>query len=470
MSLYIQQSLETQQTVTPQLVMTNELLNMSSVELEQAAAEKVEENPALEMIEHERCPLCGTPLRGKKHCPYCRNRRTPSNNGSEHEGWNYQDYTTYRWDEEGTDPIARIPDGPSLGEYLMWQISPLLSPDDLSMAQYLIDSLDGHGLLSAAIAQEVATRFNAPLEHVEAIIGKIHELEPWGIGARSPQEALLIQLEHLRAEGKHHPLAQAIISRWESFLKTPASALAKELGVTEEEVLDAYEFIRKNLTPYPAHAYWSLGQTQPRPDAVYVRPDIAIHRRPPPAEGFEVEVLAAHAFTLRIDPTYSRLAQELEHQKSPSSEEARQQLKEYIARGKLFIRCVNQRWQTLQQIGDWLINYQREFLEHGERALKPITRAELAVLIGVHESTVSRAVANKYVLLPDKRVIPMSDFFDDSLAVKEILKDIIRDEARPLSDQQLADELKKRGYPIARRTVAKYRQEMNILPARLRSR
>jgi RNA polymerase sigma-54 factor len=204
---------------------------------------------------------------------------------------------------------------------------------------------------------------------------------------------------------------------------------------------------------------------------VYVRPDIAIHRRPAPADGFEVEVLSAHAFTLRIDPTYARLAEELGRSNgNPSAEEAREQLKEHIARGKLFIRCLNQRQQTLQQIGAWLIDYQRDFLEHGERALRPITRAELAVLIGVHESTVSRAVANKYVLLPDKRVIPMSDFFDDSLAVKEVLKEIIRNEERPLSDQQLADELKKRGYGIARRTVAKYRQELNILPARLRSR
>jgi len=469
MSLYIQQTVETQTGVTPQTVITNELLPLQSADLEQTVAQNVEENWALEMIEHERCPVCGSPSRGNL-CPYCGNGRLAPRNSPEHEGWNIRDYSTYNWDDDAADPIARIADGPSLGEYLERQLSSMLPPDDFPMALYLIDSLDSHGLLNAAIAQEVATRFHTTLERVEVIIGQIQELEPLGIGARSLQEALLIQLRHLRSEGKDHPLAEVIISKWESFLKSPPPTLAKEMGVMEEEILDVYEFIRNNLNPYPAHAHWSLGEAQPRSDAVYVRPDIAIHRRPPPADGFEVEVLSAGAFTVRINPTYARLAEELEHSDTASGEEARQQLKEYIARGKLFIRCLSQRWQTLQQIGDWLINYQRDFLEHGEKAIRPITRAELAVLIGVHESTVSRAVANKYVLLPDKRVIPMSDFFDDSLAVKEILKELIRDETSPLSDQQLADALKELGYTIARRTVAKYRQEMGILPARLRSR
>lgn len=469
MSLYIQQTVETQTGVTPQVVITNELLTLQSADLEQTVAEHVEENPVLEMIEHERCPVCGSPARGNL-CPYCGNGRLAPRKDPEHEGWNIQDYSTYNWDDEAADPIARIADGPSLGEYLSQQLSSLLEPDDLPMTLYLIDSLDSHGFLSPAIAPEVAARFHTTLQHVETIIEQIQELEPLGIGARSPQEALLIQLRHLRSEGTDHPLAEAIISKWDSFLKSPRAALAKEMGVTEEEIDDAYEFITNNLNPYPAHAHWSLGEAKPRPDAIYVRPDIAIHRRPAPADGFEVEVLSARAFTVRIDPTYARLAEELEGNGNASSEEARQQLKEYMARGKLFIRCLSQRWQTLQQIGDFLINYQRGFLEHGEKAIRPITRAELADLIGVHESTVSRAVANKYVLLPDKRVIPMSDFFDDSLAVKEVLKELIRNETSPMSDQQLADILKTMGYDIARRTVAKYRQEMEILPARLRSR
>jgi len=317
--------------------------------------------------------------------------------------------------------------------------------------------------------EEAARYLGVPDQRVAGVVGEIQRMDPPGIGASDAQEALLIQLCRMREEGSPRPLAEAIISQWNLFLRQQHHILARTLGVTEAEVRLEYAFIEANLNPKPAHAYWSMGEARPSPDTVYVRPDIAIRRRPAPDEGFEVEVLPGHSFTLRISAEYKRLMDELASRTDPSGQEAQQQLKDYMARGKLFIRCVNQRWQTLQIIGDWLVDYQRGFLESGERAIRPITRAELAEQIGVHESTVSRAIANKYALLPNGRVIPLSDFFDNSLAVKDVLLHLVKSEERAVSDQELAKRLAEEGYPIARRTVAKYRQELGILPARLRS-
>lgn len=466
MSLHLEQRLEGQLKITPQLIIANEVLAMSAAELEQAVAQEVEQNPVLEVIEHELCPLCGHPLRGA-YCPYCAGRTPPRSDTWEPEGWNYRDYRTLDVEEEDDDPISRVPGETTLAEYLTWQIRPALPSEDHVIAQYLIDSLDSHGYLTVS-AEDVAANLGVTRDRVQRVIAELQRLDPPGIGARGPQEALLIQLQRMREDGKPRPLAEAIISEWDLFLKQQVRALARVLKVTEQEIRAEYEFIRVNLNAKPAHAHWALGQAKPASDTVYVRPDIAIRRRPAPDTGFEVEVLPGRSFTLRIAPEYKRLAQELEHTDDPSCEQAREQLKEYMSRGKLFIRCVNQRWQTLQMIGDWLVNYQADFLENGNRSIKPITRAELAEQIGVHESTVSRAIANKYALLPNGRVIPLADFFDESLAVKDVLLEIIAQEKRPLSDQELAKRLAERGYPIARRTVAKYRQELGILPARLR--
>ena len=134
------------------------------------------------------------------------------------------------------------------------------------------------------------------------------------------------------------------------------------------------------------------------------------------------------------------------------------------------MECVAQRWDTLMIIADALIAQQTEFLEKGVCFLKPLTRGELAAYVGLHESTVSRATANKYVLLPTGRTVPFDDFFDGSLAAKEALRELIatEDPTKPYSDEELARRLRDRGIPLARRTVAKYREALRIMPSRFR--
>jgi RNA polymerase sigma-54 factor len=134
----------------------------------------------------------------------------------------------------------------------------------------------------------------------------------------------------------------------------------------------------------------------------------------------------------------------------------------------MFIANINQRRQTMQKITDYLVKHQEDFIRHGVRHLKPLTRAMLAEQTGIHESTVSRATAAKFVMLPNGEVIPFSNFFTASLSVKDIIKDMIDHEDAALTDQEIANRLKEYGYNVARRTVAKYRDQLDILPSSLR--
>ncbi len=184
--------------------------------------------------------------------------------------------------------------------------------------------------------------------------------------------------------------------------------------------------------------------------------------------GFEAEVIEERRFRFALHPTYQALASN-GHAKAMSEGE-RQHVRQYTSRAKFFIDCVRQRWETLQRIAEALIELQSDFLDKGVRYLKPLTRGELAAHVGLHESTVSRATANKYVLLPAGRTIPFDDFFDGSLATKDTLRELIdtEDPRRPFSDEDLSALLGERGMGVARRTVAKYREAMRILPSRFR--
>jgi len=157
-------------------------------------------------------------------------------------------------------------------------------------------------------------------------------------------------------------------------------------------------------------------------------------------------------------------------QKLPADE--REFLRKHANQAKFFIGFIKERWDTIRQITQCIVEVQRDFLDHGIRQLKPLTRSEVANRVGLHESTVSRATANNYILLPTKQVISFDDVFDGSLAIKDAIREIIgnEDQQRPFSDEEIAGELHEQGMFVARPTVAKYREAIHILPSTLRSR
>jgi RNA polymerase sigma-54 factor len=353
---------------------------------------------------------------------------------------------------------------------LLAQLGALLPPGDQPIAEYLVGSLDSHGYVTATVS-EAAEMLDVPLARVAGVLYALQSLDPVGIGALDLRECLRIQLRWFREHGRPYPLAEQLVEVYLDALgEHHFLEIGRQLGVTSTQVKRAWRFIKANLNPYPAHAFDGAADTvadasAARREAVVIRPDVVIHRV---AMGFEAEVVEARRFHFSVHPSYRALSRPTLAQ--DITEDERHHVRQYASRARFFIVCVQQRWDTLRRIAEALIELQRDFLEHGVRHLQPLTRGELATMLGLHESTISRATANKYVLLPQGRTIPFDDFFDSSLATKDTLRELIEteDPSSPLSDEDLALLLGERGLTVARRTVAKYREAMRILPSRFR--
>ena len=423
--------------------------------------QELAENPALEMVEIQRCPKCGAALHGG-NCPSCNKiEESPP-----------REYDTvqseYRIDDDRDDGTSQLASKSTLAEHLLTQARLSLSPKDMPIAGHLVENLDDHGLMSCELDQ-VASHLGVDRSEVERVVSTLQELEPVGIAARDTRECLLIQIEHLRSQGVEQPLAQALISEhWEALSRQSLAKVAKAVGTTVGEVQAALEFIRDNLNPFPAHANWETAQESPsQKETVYLQPDVVIQDG---GETYKVELPEARSYKLRISPSFLEVIETGKAGKVAFTQKDVEEWKAFYARARLFIKGVERRWQTLQNVVRLLVDYQHDFLMYGDEHLKALTRAQLAEIMDVHESTVSRAVADKNVQLPDGKVVPLAKLFDQSVPAKRAIKELIAQENKPLSDRELVELLAQQGYHIARRTVTKYREALHIPASSVRRR
>ena len=470
--------------VSARLVTSSTILHLSADELEHTVTQEQIENPALDVREQRVCLFCGTTIQGTQ-CNSCGNfsqtgetsfsaQEQGTNEESAGEFWSQGgDYRTYDSDNYGWlehdedqefDPLARVPMGQSLAEILLQQLEALISPDDAPIAEQLVGNLNEHGYLEIT-TQEIAEHLEVLPKRVEYVLNQLQTLEPLGIGARDLRECLLIQLQALNEQGAEQTLAKLLIEQYLPRLgKSQFQELARDLKVSEQEVRQAAQYIRSTLNPYPAHSY-NADIHSSRASTAYVRPDVLIRQG---ANGYEVELIEEKRYNFRLGHGYN--TQPL----SPPHEQVGPEMQRYVnqhaERARFFIDCIHRRWRTLKRVAELVVDYQREFLEKGVRYLRPLTRAEVATRLNLDEGTVSRATANKYALLPNGRLMPISDFFDGSLGVKDILREIIASEEvrHRFSDDELARIMTTRGIPMARRTVTKYREELGIPSSRER--
>lgn len=465
-------------TISAKLIASIKILQCSAEELEQTIARELSENPALEVDELAQCLRCGAPLRSGL-CSACDRSHTDDADPR-------RDLAS--WDDDGPihgvnlavgeeseyDPLDFVRTSATLHDHLMSQLCAIIDADDEPIAEYLVGSLNSHGYVTVS-PREVAETLRVPEAHVEAALATLQTLDPAGIGARNLRECLLIQIQSFEEQGKAPSIARLLLERHLQALgERHFMDIAREIGVSSTQVKQAWHFIRSNLNPYPAHAFESadvpdIGLSLGTERGVLVRPDVVIRRA---EHGFEAEIVEQRRFRFGVNSIYSQLYRQNRTQAAHNSinDHERQHVRQYASRARFFTECIRQRWETLNLIANALIDFQCDFLEHGVRHLRPLTRGELANHVGLHESTVSRATANKYVLLPSGRTISFDDFFDGSLAAKDMLREFIatEDTKKPYSDEDLATLLHKHGLPLARRTVAKYREAIGILPSRFR--
>jgi RNA polymerase sigma-54 factor len=473
MELDFGQSFEARQSmrVSPRLVAANYVLELSSQALQQAISRELEQNPALELLESSNCLVCGTELQGSI-CPRCIQRQKPDQYASDDfdSQWrepSQRDPVSSRDDE--FDPLTQVASEETLADRLLYELAVVLDPQDLPIAEFLVYSLDDKGYLSLSL-EDVAIELEVDRERVRRVLKLLQSLEPVGVGARDLRECLLIQIDQLEQLGLHQPHVRDLVSTYLTELgERKFNRIARETQLSLEEISAAHDFVKQKLNPHPAHGFSATNARDRDTRALYILPDVVINRG---VDGFDVEVIESRRHMLRVDPMYTRLNSELHGARrtaaSGYSADDKRHVQQYVNRAKLFIANINQRRQTLLTITRCLVAQQQAYLENGVRHLRPLSRAAVAAELGVHESTVSRATAGKYVMLPNGEVIPFSHFFTPSLSIKDVIKEIVERENAPLTDSQIGERLRKQGITIARRTVAKYRTQLDILPSSLR--
>lgn len=471
MSIELNQQLQPvmQVKVTPKQIAANYILQMSSVELQEAIAQELDENPALEMTELPTCPICGSAIAGN-YCTECMPRKQEGDADDARisaDDLPGDGQTRLRDEADEFDPIARAEADFTLEDHLTWNLHALLPSRLHPVADHVIGALDSNGFLTETDA-EIAAATGVHTDDVGQVLAAMKGLEPIGIGSRSITESLLAQVEYLREQNELEVPAHAeavIADHLADLGERRFREVATAIGCSQREVVGVWEFVKANLNPYPTSAFTAaVSEGAARP---IIRPDVLIRD----VEGeLVVEVVESRRFSLQVAPIYSSLSSTLRG--SETTETEKEHVRQYVGRAKFFIDNINRRRATIQRIAEALVERQHDYLVHGVQHLVPLTRAEVGDIIGMHESTVSRATAEKYVMIPSGEVVPFSHFFTASLGVKDQIKKMIEaeDPAHPLSDQEIADALGADGIALARRTVAKYRDELQILPARLRHR
>ncbi|HET8521623.1 MAG TPA: hypothetical protein VFL82_00225, partial [Thermomicrobiales bacterium] len=399
-------------------------------------------------------------------------------------------------DNDDFDPLAMVASDENVRTVILRDARTVLEPAFHSVAEVIVDAIDERGFLGSTV-EEIATLLDCARETVEMVLEVVQDVAPVGVAARDLRECLQLQLQELEAAGLDVPPEVVAIVRdhLEDLALHKFGKISKELGVSAEAVEAARDFIRAHLNPTPLQSQEARSWRSPS-RSTYVAPDVIISLR----DGvLRVEVVDSGRARLRLNPMYEELASELGrrhtaaangngngvtgeapangnhnghvHLNGDTSDEDRAHIRQYTNRAKNFLSNVQQRQETLLRISKCICGLQEGFLRGGVRELIPLTRATVAQQVGVHESTVSRATADKYVMLPSHKVIPFSDFFTPSLSIKDVMRELIQQEqshGRSLTDREICDRLQMEGIRIARRTVAKYRNELGILPSTMR--
>ncbi|MFQ5789217.1 MAG: RNA polymerase factor sigma-54 [Acidobacteriota bacterium] len=474
--LTLQTKLSQRLILTPSLQQAIKLLPMATLELAEMLNQEITENPLLEdgveqQSSEETAP---TEPEEKAESP----EETPEASERKREdAFSEIDYESFFSDylDEGYRPRTNyeVPELPpientlattsSLADHLAWQLR--LSTDSdltLEIGQAIMGNMDDDGYLQASI-EEICSMGDYPCEEVEKTLKLVQSFDPIGVAARDLKECLLLQIRHLELCGT--PVETMVAEHLDLLQSHRFNEIAKVLAIPLEEILHHCEIIRR-LDPKPGSKY-NVKKSQ------YVTPDVYIVKVD---DKYEIVLNEDRLPQLRISSIYKRMLEN----KSADNEETRNYVKEKLRSALWLIKSVDQRQKTIYKVAHSIVRQQREFLDNGVDHLKPLVLRDVAMDIGMHESTVSRVVSNKYMHTP-QGVFEMKYFFHSGIAstygesvssvtIKRKIKRIVEEEnpKRPLSDSKIVKILEREGLVLARRTIAKYREELRIPPSNQR--
>ena len=471
MAINQKQVLSLQQKLSPQQIQMIKLLELPAVQLEQRIKQEIEDNIGLE--EEERSAEDEEqPPQQISFDEYLREDDTPS----------YKSRINNFSKDDKQRPVY-LTEGRSLQEYLVEQLGYRNLPErDMRLAVYLIGSIDEDGYLRRdleSVADDIAFTMGleTTAEELERLLGIIHELEPAGIGARDLRECLLLQMAQMPVNTRPRRLARKILtSYFDEFVKKHYEKLMARLQISEADFRDAIAEIR-HLSPKPGNLY-AEGGTDTTP---YIIPDFILDYQ----DGrFSLSLNSYNVPEVRVNRRYMEMIREMvgsDGRVREKDKEAIQFVKNKIDSAKWFISAIKQRHDTLMRTMQTILDYQQEYFKDGDKSkLRPMILKDIADRTGLDVSTISRVVNSKYVQTQFGIILLKSLFSEamqtdsgeevSSYEIKNILQQCIdeEDKRKPLTDETLMDILNSKGYRIARRTVAKYREMLSIPVARLR--
>lgn len=468
-------------TLTPQLQQSIRLLQLSTLELNSEIERFLQENPLLERDEGpEEDGSAAAPATSPLQQEYTSTTTTSTTSEKEEDGnrsetpeldteWRDEGSGTYSGHDDGED--SEFPqlaaDSPSLREHLLWQINLLQCADrDKRIVAMLVDTLDDDGYMTQDL-EELAAMFPPEMElepsELAIALKHIQHLEPPGIGARSLSECLSLQLEALHEDTPFRADALMTVRNHLDLLAARDFAKLKKLLRCTDDILRGVQGLITSLNPRPGAEY-SKSETR------YIVPDVVVKK----VKGLWRTSLNPDAMPrLRINRMYADIL----HRNRDAS---LQQLAGQLQEAKWLIKNVQQRFETILRVSQAIVDRQRHFFEHGEVAMRPLVLREIADTLGLHESTVSRVTTQKFMLTP-RGIFELKYFFGSHVttetggacsatAIRALIKQLVAEEdtRKPLSDSQISEILGKQGIVVARRTIAKYRESLQILPVNLR--
>jgi len=468
----LQLKLSQQLTLTPQLQQSIRLLQLSTLELNQELETFLMENPLLERDDADSEPP-PVPLNGAEREEYVATADEALAGDT-----TAADAADIDWFADAPSGAARREDGeeaeypqlaastPTLSEYLIGQLAlTQLTERDKSLVSTLIAALDESGYLSQSleeIAEMLPPELEVELDELQIALHHLQSFDPTGVGARTPAECLELQLKALPADVPARELAITIVHKHlEALAAHDYARLKRQLHCDDESLREAQHLIQ-SLNPHPGAEY-SSSETR------YIVPDVVVRK----VKNAWVASLNPDAMPkLRINRMYASILQDKQH----SSGQMSSQLQE----ARWLIKNVQQRFETILRVTQAIVERQRHFLDHGEVAMRPLVLREIAEILGLHESTVSRVTTQKFMATP-RGIFELKYFFGSHVAtetggacsataIRALLKQIVdaEDGKKPLSDSEIARILGEQGIVVARRTIAKYRESLNIPPVSLR--
>lgn len=511
MKASLQLKMGAQLTMTPQLQQAIKLLQLSTLDLQQEIQQALESNPMLEVaeegdIDEPEVRAEHESAEGEEPTPReqekTREEAAPAQDYADEDSdsWNNEEWAGTNdlpddlpvdtaWDDVyQTAPASGVSRGEddddsdfesrnspveTLIDHILWQLNLTpLSERDRVIAHALVDSIDNNGYLTTSLEDVHGGLYNpddedpVELDEVEAVLHRLQHFDPPGIGARDLQECLLIQLNQLAEDTPYLPQARLLVSHYLNLLGSRDYAqLMRRSRLSEEQLREVLALIQ-SLQPRP-------GETINRVPPEYVVPDVIVTKH---AGRWRIELNPDIAPRIRVNSMYASFIKRADS--SADNTYMRDQLQE----AKWFIKSLQSRNETLLKVATRIVEHQQGFLEHGEEAMRPLILSEIAQAVEMHESTISRVTTQKYMHTP-RGIFELKYFFSShvstdeggecsSTAIRAMIRKLVASESprKPLSDNKMAALLADQGIKVARRTVAKYREAMNIAPSNERKR